>query len=184
MAEGEQAFVRWAFPLVVKPDQVAPLEVAVTLLSERMQQEIREKMGMAYRLGASVSLKRGVAVIEAAVGTRTGNREDVEKAIERCIREWIKGDVSGETVRATANGLFGEAVRYRMPRVNRAYYASWREFLGFGYDFETRYLDDLRTIDVDSVNRVIRMIDSSPEAWYRVVVDGADSQGAGRNAER
>ncbi len=184
VAEGEQAFVRWAFPLVVKPDQVAPLEVAVTLLSERMQQEIREKMGMAYRLGASVSLKRGVAVIEAAVGTRTGNREDVEKAIERCIREWIKGDVSGETVRATANGLFGEAVRYRMPRVNRAYYASWREFLGFGYDFETRYLDDLRTIDVDSVNRVIRMIDSSPEAWYRVVVDGADSQGAGRNAER
>ncbi len=184
VADGEQASVRYAFPLVVKPDQVAPLEVAVTLLSERLQQEIREKMGMAYRLGASVSLKRGVAVIEAAVGTRAGNREDVEKAIERCIREWRKGGVSSEIVRATANGLFGEAVRYRMPRVNRAYYASWREFLGFGFDFETRYLSDLQGIDAESVDQVIRMIDAAPEAWYRVVVDGKDSQGVGRNAER
>lgn len=176
VASGEQAYIRYALPVEIKPDQIPALEVAAALLSDRLQETIREKLGMAYRLGAFVSLRRGSAVLEAGVGTRAENREVVEAALKTCISEWLKRDIDMETVRSKANALQGEAIRYRMPRINRAYYAAWREFLGFGYAYESRYLDMLDDVTIEQVKTVVRDYGKPVDQWFRVVVDGQSGQ--------
>lgn len=74
----QQVNLAWARVVDVPPDQRAALLVALGALSDRMVAVIREKEGLAYRLGAGVRcLPDGRWLVTASVGTRPQNRDRV-----------------------------------------------------------------------------------------------------------
>jgi len=68
--------------------------MAVNALSDRMVAVIREKEGLAYRLGAGVrGLPDGSWFVSASVGTRPENRERVEQLFDEVTRELATKDL-------------------------------------------------------------------------------------------
>ncbi len=79
---GAAAQVNLVWGALTRPEAKdrAALLMAVNALSDRMVAVIREKEGLAYRLGAGVrAMPDGQWLISASVGTRPDNREKVQK---------------------------------------------------------------------------------------------------------
>ncbi len=87
LAEGSpQITLAWGRMAEVSPADAPALLLALTALSDRMTAEIREKAGMAYRLGAGArALPGGRWWLEAYVGTRPDNRAAVEALMSELL---------------------------------------------------------------------------------------------------
>jgi predicted Zn-dependent peptidase len=78
IGEAPQVTVLWGRMVDVAPGDRAPLLVAMDALSDRMTAVIREREGLAYRLGAGVRpVPGGAWILSATVGTRPENSERV-----------------------------------------------------------------------------------------------------------
>ncbi len=163
------AFIRAAVPVRIDPKDRAALAVAMQILSSKMADLIRETKGMAYRLGASVSFRRRNAVIGAAVGTRAENTRVVEADLRSLIRELRQGKYTESRVKSVVNQLLGHANRYRQRRINRAYYLAWRTFLGWGYQGDAEYLDQLWNVTLDSVQQAVKKYVPVADKWFWVI---------------
>jgi predicted Zn-dependent peptidase len=64
----------------------AAMAVAAEALSRRMQLDIRETRGLAYSTGCSMTRVSSRAVVTARLGTRPGNSEEAETALEEVVR--------------------------------------------------------------------------------------------------
>ncbi len=124
---GPQLTVLWGRLARVPADQRAPLLLALSALSDRMVAEIREKEGLAYRLGAGAEgLATGEWLIAASVGTRPKNRARVETRLAELMEELATKPLpKSELERLVARGrrstmLRGLAAASRAYRLGRA----------------------------------------------------------------
>jgi len=86
--EAPQVTLLWGRLVEVAAEDRAPMLVAMDALSDRMTAVIREREGLAYRLGASVrAIPGGAWVLSATVGTRPENSERVADLLESLVEE-------------------------------------------------------------------------------------------------
>jgi zinc protease len=86
IGDAPQVTVLWGRLAEVDPDDRAPLLVAVDALSDKMTAVIREREGLAYRLGAGVRPIPGEAwILSATVGTRPENADRVAELLEDLV---------------------------------------------------------------------------------------------------
>jgi predicted Zn-dependent peptidase len=122
IGEAPQVTVLWGRIADVEADDRAPLLVAMDALSDRMTAVIREREGLAYRLGAGVRhVPGGMWILSASVGTRPENSGRVGGLIEELVGELITSPLSADDVAR----LNARARRTRMLRglsaASRAY---------------------------------------------------------------
>jgi zinc protease len=127
IGEAPQVTLLWGRIAEVAPEDRAALLVAMDALSDRMTAVIREREGLAYRLGAGVRpIPGGAWILSATVGTRPDNTERVGGLLEELVAELSAGPISaGDLERLNARArrtrmLRGLSAASRAYRVGRA----------------------------------------------------------------
>jgi predicted Zn-dependent peptidase len=153
----EQAYIYIGFGLPgIASDDTPALEILTSIVSSRLKQELREKQGLAYRVGASVDFHKDVGWFVASIGTRP---ENIDAAVQGILDELerIRLELPSETELETEkNSYWGHLLRYHQRKINQAYYLCLYEYLGVGFEYDAAHLELLRGVTVEDINRVAR----------------------------
>jgi predicted Zn-dependent peptidase len=127
VGEAPQVTVLWGRIAEVEAEDRAPLLVAMDGLSDRMTAVIREREGLAYRLGAGVrALPDGAWILSASVGTRPENSDRVAELLAELVDQLSDhalsaGDLERLNARARRTRMLrGLSAASRAYRVGRA----------------------------------------------------------------
>jgi predicted Zn-dependent peptidase len=127
IGEAPQVTLLWGRIAEVTPEDRAALLVAMDALSDRMTAVIREREGLAYRLGAGVRpVPGGDWILSATVGTRPENGDRVAELLEELVADLVAEPLSaGDLERLNARArrtrmLRGLSAASRAYRVGRA----------------------------------------------------------------
>jgi predicted Zn-dependent peptidase len=155
--EKEQIYIYLGnlLPSAKSPDAAA-LDVTASVLSKRLQKVLREEQGLAYSVGAGVTLDRNFGWFICSIGTGVANfaraRDGIIAEIEKLKTEMP----SKEEVEEAINSIWGSNLTANLSRINQAYYMGVNEYLGLGYDHDDVYIDEIRKIDRGLVLRTAR----------------------------
>jgi predicted Zn-dependent peptidase len=127
IGEAPQVTLMWGRIAEVAPEDRAAVLVSMDALSDRMTAVIREREGLAYRLGAGVRpVPGGAWILSATVGTRPENGDRVAELLDELVADLAAAPISPDDLeRLNARGrrtrmLRGLSAASRAYRVGRA----------------------------------------------------------------
>lgn len=135
------------------PDSPA-LKVAGAILSSRLRQELREKHGLAYSVGASVALDKNFGWLTCTIGTGKENYKQATEGIIEQIERMKTEPPSDDELEEAINSIWGSSLMSRLSRINQAYYMGVYEYLGLGYNYDEVYIDKIRAVTKEQVVEV------------------------------
>jgi zinc protease len=152
--EKEQVYIYLGEPMpgIESPDVYA-LDLMNSVLSSRLGLNLREKQGLAYSVGSSVNFDRDFGWFIAAVGTRPQNYQVALDGILQEMKNIKSENVTEAELEKAKNGIWGSMLMYRLSRVNQAFYMCVNEFKGVGYDYDDKYIGNLRKVTIDQVKQ-------------------------------
>ena len=151
--EGPQAYIRMGRTVGIDGADQWPLEVAVMIASDRMQQDLRETRGWAYSLGISANVTESDATITASMGTRPPMADQAEAA----MREWMDAgrmDVTDDEIAAAVNSNLGRMRMRRVTSIGRAFNLGYDWFSQESLTADNDRSVGLRSVTVEDVARV------------------------------
>ncbi len=153
----EQVYIYIGGPLPgISSEDAAALKIAGAILSDRMALELREKQGLAYSVGASVSLDRDFGWYVAAMGTGRDNYETARDGMIAEIEKLKNDPIDPDELEKAKNSLWGSSLTRNLSRINQAYYMGVYEHLGVGYDYGPKWIAMMREVTADQVSSVAR----------------------------
>ena len=153
--EKEQVYIYLGGPLPgIFSADVPALKVMNSILSSRLGLNLREKQGLAYSVGSSVSFDKQFGWFVSSIGTRPQNYEVALKGILAEMRKLKEEEVALQELEKAKNGIWGNMLFYRLSRVNQAYFMSVNEFKEVGYDYDDKYIQHIRTVTAEQVKQV------------------------------
>jgi zinc protease len=161
-----QSAVAWYRPVVLDERGFDAARVLAAWITSRMVEQIREREGLAYSLGAGVGRYPGGALFAAVVPTRQGNEARVAELLGEIVgraAEDLPGDAELENIKRE---LVGRALRYRQRRIIRAHFAAVDEYWWPG---ETRppLAERLKEITREDLAAVAELLGPA-ERWWRL----------------
>ena len=152
--EKEQVYIYLGelMPGIESPDVYA-LTLMNSVLSSRLGLNLREVKGLAYSVGSSVNFDRGFGWFIAAMGTRPQNYQVALDGILEEIKNIKAENVTEAELEKAKNGIWGNMLMYRLSRINQAYYMCINEFEGVGYDYDNKYIENLRKVTIEQVKQ-------------------------------
>lgn len=116
-----QIALAWGHAVDVPKSDAPALLLALVALSDKMTAEIREKAGMAYRLGAGArALPGGKWWVECSVGTRPENRAAVETQLTALLDKLGSETASAETLTRWVASTRRQEMLDRLAAISRA----------------------------------------------------------------
>ena len=98
------------------------LAIASRLLNARLYEELREKEGLAYSLGASLGEVGGRAVFTLSMGTAPEKLERAREGVRAQIEAARNASVAAMEIEREINGLVGRLQMRMLSSINRAFY--------------------------------------------------------------
>ncbi len=133
------------------------LRVAAMVLSDRMAGELREKRGLAYRLGAFTRFySPGVGVFALVMGTSSNKYPEARAGMREMLESLVKQPPTEQELRRVINASWGSHLRYHQKKINQAYFLSLYEYLGTGYEYDLSQIQLLRQVRPQDVVRVAK----------------------------
>jgi predicted Zn-dependent peptidase len=133
---------------------VVPLRVLMDIFSKRLQDNLREKQGLAYRVGAGVTFDRNFGWFTAAMGTGVDNYAKAKAGMLHQMDSLRAVDVSSDELERAVNSLWGSLLTSRLSRINQAYYMAVNQFIIGKYDVEDDLISALKKVTQADVRRV------------------------------
>ncbi|MBD3383243.1 MAG: hypothetical protein GF404_13775 [candidate division Zixibacteria bacterium] len=163
----EQVYIYLGCPTISigHPDYPA-LKVATDILSSRMSLELRESQGLAYSVGAGVASTPDFGWFLATMGTGRDNIEIAREGILSEIDKMKTGPVNTEELLKAQNSIWGSSLTRQLSRINQAYYLTWYEFMGVGYDYQDIYMEAIKQVTIEDVQRVAEKYFPSEGNYY------------------
>lgn len=148
----EQVFIYLGnlLPSASSPDASA-IKVASAVLSERLHKNIREKQGLAYRVGSSVTLDKQFGWFVCSMGTSAKNYEKAKKAILFEINRLKTEPPTKDELEMAVSSIWGSYLSANLSRINQLYYMGVYEYLGLGYDYGDNYVNNIRAVTIEQV---------------------------------
>jgi zinc protease len=131
----------------------ATLAVTTSILSNRLYANLREKQGLAYATGASSHFDREFGWYYCMISTAP---ENYQRALGGLILQIDKLRLDGPTdeeIMQAKNAIWGRLMSAKLSRINQAYYLTVDEFLGRELTYDSRLLEELAQVTVESVRR-------------------------------
>jgi len=170
--EKKQVVIDLGGPTCGPRDADAPaVQVMVSILSERLKNNLREKQGLAYSVGAGVGFTPTAGWYSCRMGTGVDNYDVALKGILGEIEGLREGQVAPEELLRAQNGIWGQMLTRRLARNNQCYYLALNEFMGLGYRHDAAFVETLRSVTADEVRRVARKYLSTKDYILATVGD-------------
>ncbi|MBI3872050.1 MAG: insulinase family protein [candidate division Zixibacteria bacterium] len=134
----------------------AAIIVANQILSARLGDHLREKLGLAYSVGSSVNFDRDFGWYCCTMGTGKANYIKARDGILNEILRLQQDTVSAEELATAQNTLWGSSLTARLSRVNQAYFMGVDLFLGRGFDYADKMSAQMRAVAAADIARVAR----------------------------
>jgi len=112
----------------VKEQDRPALYIANAILSSRIAFQLREKQGLAYRIGSSVEFFDRSAIFSVKMGTRPDNLQRAQKGIFAEIDRLTTQPPDKKEVYKAINEMRGRRLMRRLLSVGQAYLLGWGEF--------------------------------------------------------
>jgi zinc protease len=148
-----QSYVAMGEVVDLRPEDRAPLTIAVAMLQDRLAFDLRETKGLAYSIGASLRTWGGRARIDVAMGTRPQNIEEAREGILSGVAAFRESTPAEADVLRTINGALGTLLMRRMTRISLAYEAAIEVMRGEQPGDERKLVDALRRVTAADVKR-------------------------------
>jgi predicted Zn-dependent peptidase len=130
----EQAQIRLGYTFDIEEKDKAAFNLAVRILSDRMQFDLREQQGLAYRLGVSTSYEGETGWITATIGTGVQNIDRVVPAMKGYLRASKLANISEDDIIQLANAERGRYMRRNLARVGQAFFLGYYEYYAGDYN--------------------------------------------------
>ncbi len=157
MAGGEQQSYLYAGYLTqMDTDDLTALSVANSILSDRLAFQLRERQGLAYRVGSTVKLYGNAVLFYSFIGTRPENIDKAEEGILKEIASFADSELAEKELEKTINSMIGRHAMRRVPGINRAYFMGLAEFQGLGYTHDLGFVDRMKGINKDQIKKVAK----------------------------
>ncbi|MGQ0719953.1 MAG: M16 family metallopeptidase [Candidatus Eiseniibacteriota bacterium] len=150
----EQSWILLGAPLDVPSADEAALRVAVAVLSERLAEELREREGLAYSIGAGARLESPGAYIRMSAGTRPENLERMEEGMLRVAAELAARPPAQDELTGARNRDEGRRRMRRLTRIGQAHAMAMAELAGRSPTALDADLPALRSVTPEDVARV------------------------------
>ncbi|MBI3998449.1 MAG: insulinase family protein [Armatimonadetes bacterium] len=136
----------------------APLRVLNAILGEgfssRLFTEIRDRRGLAYQIGSSLSVRAGPGPLLLFAGTDPPNLSTVVRGMLREVERLRAEAPPAEEVEKAKRGIIGRYTLAREALESQAFYLAWYEVLGVGYAYDERFPDEVSRVTPPDVLRV------------------------------
>ncbi|MDT8396258.1 MAG: pitrilysin family protein [bacterium] len=136
-------------------DDIPALVIASGLLNVRLAEELREKEGLAYSLGASLGDVDGRVVFTFSMGTAPEKIERAREALREQLEAARKSPVNREEMEREINGLVGRLQMRMLSSINRAYYLGVATRERLSHTFGEKYRQQLLALTPEDIERVL-----------------------------
>ncbi len=132
------------------------LAIATGLLNTRLNEELREKEGLAYSVGAFMGGVGDMAVFTFSMGTAPDKIQRSRKSVRQQIEAIRNATITWPQLLREINSLVGRLQMRMLSSINRAYYLGVAERLGLKHTFGEDYRQQLLALDPEDVERAFR----------------------------
>ena len=130
------------------------LAIASRVLNTRLYEELREKEGLAYSVGASLGDVGGRAVFTLSMGTAPDKLQRARDSVKVQIEIARKDTITDAELEREVNGLVGRLQMRMLSSINRAYYLGVATRQGLTHTFGEDYRERLLALTPEDVERV------------------------------
>ena len=151
---GERTYLFWGFIKKIESGDEAALKALGLILSDKITFDVREKQGLAYRMTATSTVRDNNALFYISLGTRPQNAEVLLPQFESLMSKQTLGELSEDDVQKTINMYLGRMMFRRLSSINQAYYLGTSLFFENDMNHDQAFLDALKAVTLEDVNRV------------------------------
>jgi len=133
------------------------IKVAAEVLSNRMRQNLREKQGLAYSVGAGALLDKNFGWLICSMGTGVENYKQAKDGILAEIEKMKTEPPTADELESAVNSIWGSSLTANLSRINQAYYMGVNEYLGVGYDYNDKFIKSVRDVTPEQVTNAAKL---------------------------
>ncbi|MFQ5559671.1 MAG: M16 family metallopeptidase [Nitrospinota bacterium] len=123
-----QSFFRVGKVFRVKKEERQALKILGALLSEKLEFELREKLGLVYSLGISFEFLGDFAVLKGRFGTRPETLNQLEKEVLKQLNTFDAFSLKERDIKRVVNLYVSKHTMRRLSRISQSYYLGVEEF--------------------------------------------------------
>jgi predicted Zn-dependent peptidase len=131
-------------------------------MSSRLFTEIREKNAYAYEVSSFYPTRKHKSRFVIYMGL---DRKFIQEAKDNILREVEKMKISipdEEEIRRIKNYVRGTYIMAHVTNRQQAWYLGWWELVGRGYEYDTKYIDDILSISREELKAAAEKLFSKP----------------------
>jgi predicted Zn-dependent peptidase len=166
----EQAQIRLGFHVDVADEDRAAFDVMTSILSYRMMFDLRETMGLAYRLSIRSSSDGSNTWMTATMGTGVEQIDEALAGIRSYFDASRLSDVTQQEIDKTVNASKGRYMMRNLTRLGQSFYMGYHEFYDGDYQIALSRSEKGEQITPADVKRVAGKYLKIPENNTLVIV--------------
>ncbi|MCA6069659.1 MAG: insulinase family protein [Endomicrobium sp.] len=158
-----QAYIYMGFPAPNLYDKdFAAINIASVLNGGRMTSrlfiELREKLGLAYAVGAVYPSRREESHFAVYIGLDKKNIDLTLKKIDEILKDFCTVKISEQELKDTKTYMKGTYVMSRQTVWEQSYYYGLREVTGKGYQYDTEFIKDIEKVTTQDIINVANKV--------------------------
>jgi predicted Zn-dependent peptidase len=151
---GEQAYLFYGYITSVEEEDKAALKALSLLLGDKIIFDIREKQGMAYRMGAGINIIDDKALFNINLGTRPENVDKLVPQFPNFLTTEYASSFTEEELVKSVNMYLGRMMFRRLSSINQAYYLAHSYYFDGDIYADEETLNKLKEVKIEDVKRV------------------------------
>jgi len=151
---GEQAYLFYGYITSIEDNDKAALKALSLLLGDKIIFDIREKQGMAYRMGAGINIIDDKALFNINLGTRPENVDKLVPQFPNFLTTVYASTFTEEDLIKSVNMFLGRMMFRRLSSINQAYYLAHSCYFDGDIYEDEEALNKLKEIKMEDVKRV------------------------------
>ena len=152
--EGQRSYLFWGFTTQIDPKDAPALQALSLMLADNIIFDIREKQGMAYNMSAGIDIDNDKALFYISQGTRPQNVDKLIPQYPGFFSPTVVDTFTTEALQKSVNMYLGRMMFRRLSSINKAYYLAHSLYFHNDYNYDKKFLEDLKKVTLDDVKAV------------------------------
>ena len=185
-AQTQQAYIYFGAPLKFSDFEkeaylakVAGFILGSGGFGSRLMEEVRVKRGLAY--GAYISYNTALLVSFASghLQTKLESKDEAIALVKKVVKDFVKNGATQKELDSAKSFLLGSEPMRNETLEQRLQTKSLNFYRGLPLDFDKRQLQQIRDLDLKTLNAYIKAHDEVADLSFAIVTDVADSSTKG-----